>query len=63
MVVKRDPSPCSKVAYGTQSRAEKGLLKVQSKMLNHSSGPRPIPIRAYLCACGWWHLTSKKKRR
>ena len=44
--------PC--IHFETKQKAEHAL-----KFVNEYENQNYIPIRAYLCKCGFWHLTSK----
>jgi hypothetical protein len=45
---------CKKVKFANEKEAELGLQKIME-----NSDRDKVPIRAYLCNCGSWHLTSK----
>jgi len=47
--------PCKKVSYQTEYLAINAILKIRLY-----SSRQIKPIRAYLCECGSWHLTSKR---
>ena len=44
--------------FATKEKAELALKYVNP---NEYEDPTYVPIRAYLCKCGHWHLTSKPK--
>lgn len=46
---------CRKRAYKTKEQAVTTLHNI----INKPDGKRK-PVRAYLCGCGRWHLTSKE---
>jgi predicted RNase H-like nuclease (RuvC/YqgF family) len=46
---------CTKTRFATEKDAQFYIGKIKTK-----SDRAIIPIRAYLCRCGAWHLTSKK---
>lgn len=47
--------PCKKVKYATEKAADDDITRIY-KTSNRSK----VPVRSYLCKCGFWHLTSKK---
>jgi len=48
------PSTCKKVHFRCEQDALYSLEKIKK-----TSKKKVIPVRAYLCKCGFWHLTSK----
>ena len=55
-VVKEEPKYlCNKVKFGSEKDALFSLKKIKE-----TSDREIIPIRAYHCKCGAWHLTSKR---
>lgn len=55
-VVKEEPKYlCNKVKFGSEKDALFSLKKIKE-----TSDRKIIPIRAYHCKCGAWHLTSKR---
>jgi len=46
--------PCDKISYIDEKAAKNQLKLVRKDERDHKK-----PIRAYLCDCGYWHLTSK----
>jgi len=55
-VVKEEPKYlCNKVKFGSEKDALFSLKKIKE-----TSDREVIPIRAYHCKCGAWHLTSKR---
>jgi hypothetical protein len=46
---------CKKAKFPNQEEAEVSL-----KNIKDTSNRNVIPVRAYLCKCGAWHLTSKR---
>ena len=47
--------PC--LHYETKEKAEHALKFVEQQNYTNQNY---VPIRAYICACGFWHLTSKR---
>jgi hypothetical protein len=47
-----------KTPYASEASALVALSYLREKSARHPG--RDFPVRAYQCACGWWHLTSKK---
>jgi hypothetical protein len=45
-----------KVSLISRERAEQRIAEINSTATHHTKTPQ----RAYLCACGTWHLTSKE---
>lgn len=45
---------CTKVKYANEVFAKQDIERIRK-----TSTRKTIPIRAYLCYCGSWHLTSK----
>ena len=48
---------CNKTKYGSQKEADKDIDRIRKKSKRNT-----IPIRSYLCKCGFWHLTSKEDK-
>jgi len=46
---------CNKVKFANQDEAEISIKKIKD-----TSNRNVIPVRAYICKCGAWHLTSKR---
>ncbi|MFA6570742.1 MAG: hypothetical protein WCT77_05835 [Bacteroidota bacterium] len=46
---------CNKTSYSTERFAIEDIARIKNK-----SKRQTIPLRAYLCHCGSWHLTHKK---
>lgn len=44
---------CGKVRYATEETARAALDRI-----NAVSSEEKVPVRAYECHNGWWHLTS-----
>lgn len=42
--------------FSTRDEAEHSMHLAWGRT---SFGPGPLPVRAYLCQCGHWHLTTK----
>lgn len=45
---------CEKTRYASEQAALEDIERIQKK-----STRSKVPVRAYLCGCGSWHLTSK----
>jgi hypothetical protein len=45
---------CNKIHYKTEEDAKKHLSKIRL-----GSTREILPVRAYLCYCGYWHLTKR----
>ena len=52
-----------KAAYPTEEKANRAIEIAHNSPTweNHHGGR--LPVRAYLCECGWWHMTSRPLRR
>ena len=46
---------CKKSKFANEEEAEASIKKIKN-----TSNRSVIPVRAYLCKCGAWHLTSKR---
>lgn len=54
----RPPCPSKgKRRFHDQAEAEASLSTIWKR--GSRDGPGTLPCRAYLCVCGYWHLTSK----
>ncbi|WIC40290.1 hypothetical protein SEA_LITNINMCQUEEN_102 [Gordonia phage LitninMcQueen] len=59
---KQDQKPCPtprKHRFKTRETAEREMRQFWRNI--HKQG-KPMPSRAYLCPCGYWHTTSKARR-
>lgn len=48
---------CRKVKYATQKAAEQDIKRIQAKSTRNR-----VPVRAYFCKCGSWHITSQENK-
>jgi hypothetical protein len=55
IVEEKEKFVCKKVKFATQKDAEFSISKIKN-----TSTRNVIPVRAYQCKCGAWHLTSKR---
>jgi hypothetical protein len=58
--MKRDCPTKGKHGWPTKFAAEQALAQIWRK--GFKKGPGRLPVRAYKCDCGDWHLTSKGQR-
>lgn len=59
----RHAHPCptaTKTAWPTQALAEEALEAIRAEHARAPIGEK-IPVRAYRCECGAWHLTSARE--
>jgi hypothetical protein len=55
IVEEKEKFVCKKVKFATKKDAEFSISKIKN-----TSTRNVIPVRAYECKCGAWHLTSKR---
>jgi hypothetical protein len=52
--IKKSVLICRKVRFTSEA-----LAKTQLSAIREKSTRKKVPIRVYLCKCGFWHLTSR----